>query len=177
MTSNKNIEIRYNYLCERASDINEHLSTLVMYGKQVDHITEFGVRSGVSTVAFLHACPEQLISYDINLCSIAVPKEYGFKFIQADVLNIEIEETELLFIDTYHTYEQLSQELSLHGDKSRFYLIFHDTETFGTCGEDGSLPGLMVAIREFMFLHPWWTLARQYKNNNGLTILKRRGAT
>ena len=34
------------------SDINEHLPTLLKYGKLVDRITEFGVRGGYSTLAW-----------------------------------------------------------------------------------------------------------------------------
>ena len=82
MISNKNIEIRYQYLCDHASDINQHLPTLREYGEKVDHITEFGVRSGVSTVAFLHAHPKQLISYDINPYSLITNEHCPMTFVK-----------------------------------------------------------------------------------------------
>ena len=161
----------YQWLCEHTSDINEHLPTLYEYGKKVDHITEFGVRTGVSTIAWLCASPEKLVAYDLNPYPPADQFD-NFKFIQADVLDVEIEETDLLFIDTYHSYTQLSQELELHGNKAKKYLIFHDTETFGYHGEDHAAPGILAAINEFMKLNSWWVIAERFENNNGLMILK-----
>jgi hypothetical protein len=172
----KKLTKTYNTLCSKKSDINEHLSTLVRYGKMVDHITEFGVRIGRSTIAFLFSQPKKMISYDINQF-----KQYqtikplientDFKFIQSDVLKIDIEETDLLFIDTYHSYNQLKKELALHGNKVKKYIIFHDTETFGYKGMDGKSPGLLQAIHEYIENSKWF-IDEIYKNNNGLLILK-----
>ena len=168
--------------CQDArSDINEHLPTLLKYGRQVDHITELGVRGGCSTVAWWYAEPKSLRCYDIVPCNVHdflmlyVPNsdKFNYKFIQADVLAIEIEETDLLFIDTYHTYDQLSKELLLHGNKSRRYLIFHDTTTFGRRGEDHKKPGILAAIYEFMLGNPHWSVEEVFTNNNGLFVLER----
>ena len=42
-----NLEKMFKIACrDDRSDINEHLPTLLKYGKLVDHITEFGVRGG-----------------------------------------------------------------------------------------------------------------------------------
>ena len=46
-----------------------------------------------------------------------------FLFTEADVLKIEIEETDLLFIDTYHAYQQIKGEFELHGNKAKKYII------------------------------------------------------
>jgi hypothetical protein len=66
-----------------------------------------GVREVVSTWAFLHAKPSRLVSYDLFTSSnISLAKqaakeiEVDFTFIQANVLDVVIEETDLLFIDT-----------------------------------------------------------------------------
>ena len=99
--------------------------------------------------------------------------ELDYKFFQADVLEIEIEETDLLFIDTYHTYGQLSKELELHGNKSRRYLIFHDTVTFGERGEDHKKPGIIKAIDEFLWENKHWSVRESFINNNGLVVLER----
>jgi len=173
----------FEMLCQDTrSDIHEHLPTLLNYGKLVDHITEFGVRNGQSTFAWWYASPKTLRCYDINHCNVhhqlmacVGDKPYiaDYKFFQANVLEIEIEETDLLFIDTYHTYGQLSKELALHGNKARRYLIFHDTVTFGEQGEDGKEPGLMAAIDEFMLENPHWWFLEIFSNNNGLTVLER----
>jgi predicted O-methyltransferase YrrM len=175
------LEDKYNELCKKESDINEHLSTLVKYGKMVKHITEFGVRRGLSTVAWLYSIPEDLISYDINnrkfdhkLFKSMVPSSTNFTFIIGNTLEVTIKETDLLFIDTYHSYTQLTNELKLHGNKSRKYLIFHDTKIFGLVGEDKKQPALKRAIYEFIDSNKHWFLKEEFENNNGLIILERR---
>jgi len=174
MITHNDIKKRYEYLCERESDINQHLPTFYEYGTRVDHITEFGVRSGLSTIAFLHSNPKQLVSYDINPYSLITSDQCpNFKFIQTDVLNVEIEETDLLFIDTYHSYWQLTAELKLHANQVRRYIVVHDTETFGYIGEDRQSPGVSQAIEDFVLRRPEWRVVGVWTNNNGLTILKR----
>jgi tetratricopeptide (TPR) repeat protein len=165
------------------SDIHEHLPVLYELAKECKHITEMGVRTGVSTRAFLRV-DARLISYDIeedqnvvNLINTARKVGKDATFIEADVLKIDIEETDLLFIDTWHTYEQLKQELSLHGNKSRKYLAFHDTNTFGLKNEGGEAystsQGLLPAIIEFLMDNPHWRFKKFLTNNNGLTVLER----
>ena len=171
----------FKMVCEMETDINEHIPTLCAYGKKVDHITEFGVRRGRSTVAWQYANPKTLISYDIKHCDIneklmaETPEadRPDFRFIRADVLEIEIEETDLIFFDTFHSYTQLHQELKLHGNKARKYLIFHDLVSYGLVGEDGKSPGIGAALDEFLLANSHWVGEAMYTNNNGLAILKR----
>ena len=168
----------YEMECSKHSDINEHLPTLKKYSEECDHITEMGVRGIVSTWAFLMGNPKKLISYDINQIDESIIKnslignETEFNFILGDTMKIEIEETDLLFIDTLHTYEQLKVELQLHGNKSRKYIIFHDTTLFGNRGERGDI-GLNPAIEEFIEKNLHWYKHEVFTNCCGLTILKR----
>lgn len=172
----------YNKKCNIVSDINEHLPTLKKYADECDHITEMGVRWVVSTYALLMGKPKKLISYDINGIqweSIAemVKDDTIFEFRIADSTNLEIETTDLLFIDTLHNYNQIKAELSLHGNKSNKYIIFHDTTTFEWIGESyqGNYErGIWYAIEEFLEENPHWEILERYTNNNGLTILKRK---
>lgn len=175
------LQNKYNELCRTKSDINEHLPTIFKYAKMVSHITEFGVRRGVSTVAFLYSNPKELISYDISdkkfsykLFKQLIPPSTKFIFIKASTLEVEIKETDLLFIDTFHSYDQLSCELRLHGNKSKKYIIFHDTQTYGTIGMDNKDPALQKAIYEFIESNKWWFLKEEYENNNGLIIIERK---
>jgi hypothetical protein len=142
-----------------------------------------GVRWVVSTYALLMGKPKKMISYDINGInweSIAemVKTDTSFEFRVANTLDLEIEETDLLFIDTLHNYNQLSGELKLHGNKSRKYIIMHDTTLFEWIGEsyNGKVDevGLWPAIAEFLEQNPHWDILERYENNNGLTILKRK---
>ena len=188
---------KINELIATPSDINEHLATLVEFSKQCEHVTEFGVRSVVSTWALI-AHPKRIMSYDIrydaNIEELkSVAKSYGidYTFTVADVLKIQIEPTDMLFIDTLHRYNQLIMELTLHSKNVRKYIVMHDTENFGLNDENmydsasdivkGQSPekqGLKTAYLDF--LKSWagseWELHREYSNNNGLTILKRIGS-
>lgn len=54
-----NIKQEFEELKLHYSDIYEHLDTLKCYGEMCSHITEFGMRHGVSSVAFLMAQPKK----------------------------------------------------------------------------------------------------------------------
>src|SRR5262249_36237364 len=109
----------YQNACMAPSDINEHLPTLAALAGQCRHVTEMGTRTGVSTTALLFAQPDKLVCYDVRRFSEvdllqSLAGNTDFVFHQADVRNVTIEETDLLFIDTWHVYEQLKDELRLH---------------------------------------------------------------
>jgi len=171
----------YNRLCNTPSDINEHLPTLKQYASECDHITEMGVRYIVSTYALLMGKPKKMISYDIMDCNWQPVKELvkentDFSFLIGDTLKIDIEPTDLLFIDTLHNYNQLSGELQRHADKVKKYIIFHDTTSFENVGESykGTRElGIWPAIQEFIERNPQWSIHRRFTNNNGLTIIKK----
>lgn len=169
------IEEEFEKRCRITTDINQHLPLLRKLASTVDHVTEFGVREGHSTVALACGRPAKMVSYDINRPSLELLEQLmmwlpGFQFIQANTLDVDIEPTDLLFIDSYHTYRQLWRELALHHDKVSKYIVLHDTNTYGEVGEDGGL-GLNYAIAELLELHPEWRITNYYANNNGLTVL------
>jgi predicted O-methyltransferase YrrM len=177
------VEQKFTELSNEPSDINEHLVVLRYYADKCSHVTELGVRRGVSTWAFLSSMAKRVVSVDVNhpndfggslqeLRDASVEAKVDFTFILADDLSIELEETELLFIDALHTYGHLKKELALHADKSRKYIIFHDTVQYGTVGLDGG-EGIEKAIREFLDEHEEWKVKEAYTNNNGLLILER----
>lgn len=178
--NNNKLLIEYQTACKTPSNINEHLPTLKYYAEQVSHVTEFGVSDGCSTRAFL-STNVTLRSYDIfhnniaqELFNVAISQNKNVKYTIADVTKIEIEPTDLLFIDSWHSYTQLKTELELHGRKARKYMIFHDTHTFGTKDEGGQTEiGLLPAIIEFVIKHPEWKFVLHKINNNGLTVLEK----
>ena len=173
-------QLEYEKARKTPSDINQNLHDLFEIAKECKTVVEMGVRTGVSTRAFLNT-DVKLISFDIVLNSevqklfdIAKQKGKDVQYIQDDVLKIEIEDTDMIFIDTLHTYDQLKKELKLHGNKVQKYIAFHDTHTFGLRGEGGSdNKGLLSAIIEFIMENPHWKFYKYKTNNNGLTILKR----
>jgi len=127
------------------------------------------------------ARPEKFISYDVQynsrieyLKKVARDNNLSFDFRLENVEQIELEETDLLFIDTNHHVEQCSVELRLHADKARKYIIFHDTTTFWEKGQGHEIGhGLRYAIEPFLESHPEWTQVYRAMNNNGLMILGR----
>ena len=178
------IEQLYNLSHYTQSDINEHLPTLYKYAKLCDTIAEFGVRYVVSSFAFAHARPKKLICVDIsnnenitNFINLCRKENINAVFDHASTLSYELEEVDLLFIDTLHSFNQLTQELKLHADKVKKYLIFHDVISFGNKNEDdgqvGENCGLVPAIRNFLKENPNWKELETYTNNNGLTVLHR----
>lgn len=190
-----NLEDIINNLYNNASDINEHIPVLLKYANECNHITEMGVRGIQSTWAFLGAAPKKLISYDLynpsrwgqNIQTVYdVAKQYdlNFQFIEADVLKIKIENTDLLFLDTWHTYEQVKNELSLHAKNVNKYIIFHDTTTYAYRDEPLTSEhseklnkitgkGIWPAIKEFLDSNLEWQLLEKLENNNGLTVIQR----
>jgi len=178
------IKDEYNRLCSpqegESVDIKEHLSTLFKYANQCDHITEMGVRSVVSTWAFLYGTPSRLVSYDIEYHgniekALVAAKESGiqFDYILKDVLKTEIEETDFLFLDTWHQESQVWSELIKHHSKVRKYIGFHDVVSYAWNGEGGGR-GIMYAINKFLEDYKdEWEIDQKWENNNGLLIIER----
>lgn len=188
------IEKIYSGLCSQQSDINEHLPVLRKYSTGCDLVVELGTRDIISTWGLLAALPKKLISVDIVVpqqqalevfSKIAKDSGVDFQFLHNTTTyneqyinnNIPLfeltEEPDFLFIDTYHEYNQLKEELDRFGNKTKKYLGFHDTATFGTIAQDGGI-GLWPAIEEFLDNNPHWEIEVRLENNNGLTVLKRR---
>lgn len=165
------IEKKYQELCATESDIYMHLPTLRSYADQCDSVVEFGVRGCVSTFALLASNAKKVTSYDIF--DVAVPVVEKFTFICANDLEVEIEQTDFLFIDSLHTYNQLKQELELHHSKVNKFIGFHDTGIFKVNGEDGGI-GLMPAINEFLMENFDWEICYKTDVNNGLTIIEKK---
>ena len=198
-------EFFYNNLFEGKSDpfgkfpldIHEHLPILREYASKCDHVTEFGTRWFVSTYAFAMGNPSKLISYDVSNAqesyslfeSLLLKTDLNvfFDYVIKDVLEVEIEETDLLFIDTDHSYSQLKSELKKHSGKVRKYIIIHDTELFAHKNSDeprypdkfweiepgdGGKEGILAALDEFLEKNSNWKIEMHLSNCNGLTILK-----
>ena len=201
MASLKDNYLRAAHTC---SDINEHLPVLRSYAAKCSHVTECGVRSVVSSWAFAIALAEtpssKLVQIDLDTHAniqhfgdIARRCGVNVVFLQGSDLVVEMEPTDLLFIDTWHIYGQLKRELARWAPSVRKYIIMHDTTVDGELGEslrmrddvcarsaESGFPlveictGLWPAVEEFLQTNPDWELGTRYVHNNGLTILTRR---
>lgn len=199
------LKSRYEAKCQIPCDINEHLPTLRNYAEKCDSVTECGVCNIVSSYAFasgLLGNPNAVFkmvdpyrSHNIDMFTDMCEREgIQVKYFQDSDLTCPCEETDLLFIDTWHVYAQLKRELAHWHSHVKKYIIMHDTtvdEWYGESvrgnhdianqsRESGFPPeeiakGLWPAITEFLCAHPEWKLEARYTNNNGLTILSRCG--
>ena len=159
-------------------DIKDHLNTLNKYASLCLHVTEFGFRHGTSFAALVAGTPDVAVTYDVQIREEDINRfreiDGGIlmDFRQESTLKCRIDPTDLLFIDTLHTYKQLKEELKLHAGSVKKYIIFHDVETFGFMGEDGNEPGLIRAILEFM-AEGDWAVAEYTPICNGLLVIQR----
>ncbi len=187
--------LHYSRLCQIQSDINEHLPVLKRYAEECRTVTEMGVRFACSTWAFIEGKPKSLTCIDIMLDSFLPSEKYvkemcdrygiEFKWVTGDSLKIEIEETEMLFIDTLHTYTQLLGELKRHSEKVSKYIILHDTVSFAMHDEGlydhasnlakvySEKKGILAAVVDFLEDKKNWKIKEHYVNNNGLMVLER----
>jgi hypothetical protein len=194
------------YLAEAVNakgDLYEHLYTIKKYAEKCEHITELGVRWVISTWALLAAKPKTLNSFDlIHYVYHGVPankiidaaQEQGteFNFYEENVLTTDkIGPTDLLFIDTLHSYKQVKLELELHARKVRKYIIITNAVTYGSQNEGPvqhdkltgealhlyknlqDKQGVMTAVKEFLDDNTDWRVKEFFKNCNGLCVLER----
>lgn len=167
------------------SDTVLHLPVLEYYASLCEHVTEFGVRDGESTSALIGGCTGDVHSYDIQrtpivdfLEGIELPcRSWTFHRGSTIDPSLGVSETDMLYVDTLHTYDHVSQELSLWGRKARRFIAFHDTFACGEFDVSGLNPkarGILPAIEEFIQKHPGdYETAYRTNASNGLWILKR----
>ena len=198
------IKLTYESHLSQRLDINEHLPTFKHFASLGDHITELGTRTFVSGWAWLSGMighPEKkLVCVDLQYhpnigIASEIAKQAGleFEFIKGDDVKITPWDTDIVFIDSFHVYPHLKEELRVWAPRVKKYILMHDTEVDAIYGEairsgwnleklsketgykaEDLGRGLRPAIQEFLASHSGeWELHSHYINNNGLTILKR----
>jgi len=151
-------------------DIKPFIPTLYKYAERCDHITEFGTRWVCATWVFAATRPKKIVTYDIEYAKEISHASYifeqagiEFKFHKENTLLVEIEETDMLFIDTAHYYTQLKQELSKHACDVKNFILIHDTE----------LEGMSKAVEEFLNETSNWKILEKLTIFGGLIVLER----
>lgn len=193
----------YDSYSREPSDINEHLPHLRQLARECSSVVEIGVRSLVSTWGILLGLSESSFTHrtytGIDLHYPPTNKYFiaewlagrhgiSFQFWKVNDMDIEIAETDFLFIDSLHTYCHLTYELEKFSPFVRKYIAMHDTSPpWGYCDDaeyagdyseypatiDRNKRGLWQAVEDFLERHPDWSLYERYYNNHGFTILKR----
>ena len=185
-------------------DIGEHMSLLKELAFECPTVTEIGLGLVISTWGLLEGLSENFssdrhyIGIDIaepSMDNLALAEKFAqergiaFSFRRCNDLYTEIEPTDLLFIDSMHTYCHLSYELDAFSPQVQKYIAMHDTsEPWGGqddiqyVGDYSEYPahydrgkkGLWLAVEDFLESHPEWMLQERRLNCHGFTILKRR---
>jgi glycosyltransferase involved in cell wall biosynthesis/Flp pilus assembly protein TadD/predicted O-methyltransferase YrrM len=168
---------RFQEACTAQAELSHHLVTLSELARECKHVTDLGTGEGLAALAFLWAQPDRLLCLDVVRTAevdqlAALAGRTSMEFRREDTLRAELEETDLLFIDTPHDGPQLSGELNLHAGKVRKYLVLHGTTAFADKGETPSQAGIREVVEEFL-KQGTFTIKQRWDNNGGLTVLEK----
>ena len=114
------LDAEFSRVCAADSDIKNHLPRLKEIASKCQHVTEFGVRNGLSTWALMAGRPPTLVSYDIARCNMsrhytaARNNQINYSFMIGDSAKIDIAPTDFLFIDSLHTGDLVRADLWRH---------------------------------------------------------------
>lgn len=193
---------QYEEQCRTSSDIVDHIPLLHDLASQCTSVVEIGLRFMNSSWGLLQGLAESdveerhYVGIDIErppektlqqAQELATHNGISFQFVQADDLQIDIEPTDMLFIDSLHIYCHLFYELEKFSPHVRQYIAMHDTdEPWGFMDEpyygdrseyppaiDRNKRGLWQAVIDFLAVHPEWTLHDHRTNCHGFTVLRR----
>lgn len=187
------LEELYQAHCAAGTAISPHLPRLRALAEGLDTVVEFGVKRGASSSALLLGA-ERVISYDVSLTPEArdlrrmVGERWDYRI--GDSRTADFDVADMLFIDSLHTFGQVSAEL-LHAHKITRYVVLHDVTTFGEVGAvgesgrqawtyvagRGSVPlehrGIRPAIDDWMIHDPSWRIVERRVESHGLLVLAR----
>jgi cephalosporin hydroxylase len=201
------LDSHYDETCKRGCDIQPYQSLLSEFAQKCSHVTEMGIgpfHLGLnSTWCLLHGLSKSQfpnnqkkyisIDWDNANTNIIHAEEVSnsigidFKFIVANSIEIEIEKTDLLFIDTDHRYQHLMKELKMHSPNVSKYIVMHDTS--GKYGEWEDWPydhenrgelrnspekyGLWPCVVDFLKENTEWEISVRGQEGNGMTVIQR----
>jgi len=193
----------YDLHCSQQSDVRDHVPVLRSLARECSSVVEIGIRNIVSTWGILQGLTENTeespsyLGIDLKLPPpssfnklkrIAEDLGIAFDFWQANDMTIDIPVSDMLFIDSLHTYCHLTYELETFSPQIRKYITIHDTSApwgnsedtqyRGNYSEypqeyDRSKKGLWPAVEDFLAKHSEWSLLERHRNCHGFTILKR----
>jgi hypothetical protein len=142
------ISSKLQQLIQTPSDINEHLDYLYKLSTSCNSVLECGVRTIVSTWAFMNglldnkntvkklACCDLIKSPSINeVESLCKENNINFTFFEESDLTIPMTDYDMIFIDTWHVYGHLKRELEKMHSYAKKYIVMHDTEVDKIYGE------------------------------------------
>ena len=201
------IRARYEAELRLPGNVEKHMPILFALASGFANITELGVHSVHSSWALARAASDgatrgERVTYravdiardgrvtELEAALLQCPG-VTFSFTEADDLLIDVWESNFLFLDTWHTYKQLTRELERWPQKVTHYIALHDTVLFADRDESeaqasrrkeelfSGLPareGLRAAVNEFLQTDEGanWHIFEHYTNQNGVMVLERK---
>lgn len=171
------LDQHYQAACTTPSPLQLHLPVLCDLARECKHVTDVGTGEGKAALAFLWAQPNTLVCVDVvqhsfveSLKSMAGTTQLTFH--RADSMEIDLDETDLLFLDTRHDGPLLQEELRRHANKVRKYLVLHGTAKYADQGETQTQPGIKRVIDEFLTGNTF-RVQQVFEEGEGLNVLAR----
>lgn len=160
------LESTYRQLLTQPSDIQAHLPRLVTLVEKLNaqRVCELGVRTGVSTVAWLEGLRRtggHLWAVDVDECPI---EHRQLTSIRGDDCSPEVvaqipDDLDIVFVDTSHLYVHTQREIELYLPKLAIggCMVFHDVavERFHDHPDDEPPFPVRTAVEEAAFEGGW----------------------
>jgi len=162
--------------------LSHHCVKLYEIANKCHHITELAIGTYEVAISILATKPGKLHVYREKKESLeiikekvekVVPKHTELKLFIGSSLKTQIEITDMLVINTFHTATRLKMELLKHAGNVKRYIAFPTVYAFVKRGEDGSAPGVVDAILDFVEENPKWSIIHKNKTGSGLIIIER----
>ena len=150
--------------------------TLLECARECTTITEFGIFKGCGLATFSSLPNKKVIGYDITLDLVSpiiddirrlIPKSTELIIRKGNTLDIDIEQTDMLFVDTVHRYDHVKKELIRHSERVNKYIVIHDVN-YPKVGN----PKVRQACYEFADTQGW-NVTRDITEYTGLIRLER----
>lgn len=184
-------------------DLNEHFPTFMQYGMKSSSVLEIAKRrestmfwaAALSKRKCTGSCSKQacdcetkLVSFQteqdslISMISEVVEQGAGYlkEFVNTPwTIGQELPDVEgeydLLFIDEAHRYVRIKEQLAKYAGQINKYLVLRGISqgNAGNTSDDGTQPGMFLAIKEFLKDNPEWFVAYHTESQYGILVLSK----
>ena len=158
---------------------HDALTNLIHDNPECQVVKEMGVCQGGTLAAILLAEPKKVIALDHIERYIEPNKHLFDQFAEHNGIDLQwtfgdslnpnnVDECDILHIDTTHEPKHLEQELMLHARSVRRFIVFHDTCDYG------KYSGLLPVIAKYITLYDQnWKIVEHYIHRVGYTVIER----
>lgn len=152
---------------------------IIRCANECETIGELGVFQGCTLAAILMTKPKQVYATDITLKTINPWIKLFQEYAKDNKINLTfnemsstdsrcVKQVDMLHIDSFHNPNHLRQELKMHENSVKKYIVFHDTKS-----RNASLQSVIVEMINSKIA---WAIDTHYtKGNAGHTVIKRIG--